>query len=542
MRARLQQAPKDLSYLLITGLTGWVALAVWVTGVSTALALALFIVGIPAIVLIAELFRWTAELDRQNARLLLGEPITASYRRAPGEGVWGRMRATLTDPQSLRDTVWLVLQSLIGTTFGIVALTFAISVPWVAAIPIWYRWDGEQTDLGPLGIDSLGPALLAALLAIPLAVVTVLLLRGMAALHLTLARSLLSARPTAAPSAPLVSTPGRRVPAYQAGVAIAIHGSVALGIALLTFVIWAFTGGAFWPIWVWFGLLSSLLAHVGVVRIARAHDRVSRLQAVAEIGVALIGLCVLIWLLTGLGPFWPIWPAIGLGGVLGFVALAVLAPWRGDGQVAEQIETLTRTRRDAVDAQATELRRIERDLHDGAQARLVALSMQLGRAEARLADHPEEAELIRQARGEASAAIAELRDLSRGIAPPVLVDRGLVAAVEALAGRSPMPVEVIADVQGRLPAAVENAAYFVCAEALTNAAKHAAGAEVTIRLERDAASLLVSVHDAGPGGADAGGSGLTGLRQRVAALDGTLHVASASGQGTTISAELPCAS
>jgi len=246
--------------------------------------------------------------------------------------------------------------------------------------------------------------------------------------------------------------------------------------------------------------------------------------------------------LTGLGSFWPIWPAIGLGGVLGFVALAVLAPWRGDGQVAEQIETLTRTRRDAVDAQATELRRIERDLHDGAQARLVALSMQLGRAEARLADHPEEAELIRQARGEASAAIAELRDLSRGIAPPVLVDRGLVAAVEALAGRSPMPVEVIADVQGRLPAAVENAAYFVCAEALTNAAKHAAGAEVTIRLERDAASLLVSVHDAGPGGADAGGSGLTGLRQRVAALDGTLHVASASGQGTTISAELPCAS
>jgi signal transduction histidine kinase len=192
--------------------------------------------------------------------------------------------------------------------------------------------------------------------------------------------------------------------------------------------------------------------------------------------------------------------------------------------------------------QAAELRRIERDLHDGAQARLVALSMHLGRAEARLDDQPELAQLVRQARQEAGSAIAELRDLARGIAPPVLADRGLAAAVEGLGRRSAIPVTVEAQIDKRPPPVVETAAYFVAAEALTNAAKHAGGVPVHVRTVREGDTVVVEVTDNGSGGADPGGSGLTGLRHRVEALDGRLTVTSPAGQGTTIRAELPCGS
>ena len=193
--------------------------------------------------------------------------------------------------------------------------------------------------------------------------------------------------------------------------------------------------------------------------------------------------------------------------------------------------------------QAAELRRIERDLHDGAQARLVALSMQLGRAEERLADQPEVADLVRRARGEAGAAIAELRDLARGIAPPVLADRGLAAAVESLGKRAPLPVSVTSDLAERPLPVVETAAYFVVAESLTNVAKHAPGASATVSLAQRDGHLLVEIADDGPGGADAGGAGLTGLRHRAEALDGTLAVIPGpGGTGTTIRVELPCGS
>ena len=176
--------------------------------------------------------------------------------------------------------------------------------------------------------------------------------------------------------------------------------------------------------------------------------------------------------------------------------------------------------------QAAELRRIERDLHDGAQARLVALSMQLGRAEERLEDRPEVAALVRRAREEAGAAIGELRDLARGIAPPVLADRGLAAAVEALgrARADPGHRRTRRSCAGP-PPVVETAAYFVVAEALTNVAKHAGGAAATGRARRPTAtgwsSRSATTGRAAPTPA---GSGLTGLRHRVEALDGDLAV------------------
>ena len=208
--------------------------------------------------------------------------------------------------------------------------------------------------------------------------------------------------------------------------------------------------------------------------------------------------------------------------------------------LSQRVDELSRTRRGALDVQATELRRIERDLHDGAQARLVALSMKLGRAEDRYRDDPQTAALLREAREDAAAAIRELRELARGIAPPVLTDRGLEAAVRSLAQRSGATVTVRGELERRPLPAVETAAYFVVAESLTNAAKHAPGARVEARLDERGGDLFVEVTDFGPGGADPAGGGLTGLRQRVEALDGALHVTSPAGVGTQVEAVLPC--
>jgi signal transduction histidine kinase len=216
-------------------------------------------------------------------------------------------------------------------------------------------------------------------------------------------------------------------------------------------------------------------------------------------------------------------------------------------RLTDQVQNLTRTRRGALDAQAAQLRRIERDLHDGAQARLVALSIQLGRAEARLGEDPEAAALVRSARAEAGAAISELRDLVRGIAPPVLTDRGLAAAVQSLAERCPVPVGVTVEgLDDRLPPVIESAAYFVVAESLTNVAKHAPGATAEVRLTGRPGRLVLDVADTGPGGATwvpgAGPTGLAGLRSRVEALDGRLTIESPPGGPTAVHAELPCES
>jgi signal transduction histidine kinase len=279
---------------------------------------------------------------------------------------------------------------------------------------------------------------------------------------------------------------------------------------------------------------------------SRLRDRIGdsramlRAHATAD---AIIGfVCTLIWGLTGQGYFWPGWVWFGLLVCLGLHAWYVhrQTPRHRERVLAKRVDELARTRRGALDVQAEELRRIERDLHDGAQARLVSLSMLIGRAEDQLADRPEAAELLRKAREESTAAIGELRDLARGIAPPVLADRGLIAAVEAQATRAPMDVTVDASEVERLAPVVETAAYFVISEALTNVAKHAAGAPAHVVLRRDGDVLRVEVADDGPGGADPNGSGLTGLRRRVEALDGTLAVASGAG-GTRIRAELPCA-
>jgi signal transduction histidine kinase len=342
---------------------------------------------------------------------------------------------------------------------------------------------------------------------------------------------------------PAARRPRRR---FDSGRVLAIQIVVGALAGFAATAVWGMTGdGFFWPVWVWLGFAIPIAFHVAIRWAwAKPPGFPRRIAVQAAVSAVLFGTEVVVWALTGQGDtFWPLYSGTGYLVLLGLHAAiwGRMSPER-EAALSARVDQLTRTRRGALDVQAAELRRIERDLHDGAQARLVSLSIQLGMAEDRMADQPEVAELFRRARGEASAAIAELRDLARGIAPPVLADRGLVAAVQALARRSAVPVEVDADIGERPLPVIETAAYFVVAEALTNVAKHARGATARVTLALDPERLVVTVADDGAGGADPGGGGLTGLRHRVEALDGTLAVTSPPGGGTTIRAELPCAS
>ena len=197
-----------------------------------------------------------------------------------------------------------------------------------------------------------------------------------------------------------------------------------------------------------------------------------------------------------------------------------------------------------VEAADGERRRLERNLHDGEQQRLVSLSLTLRLARARVKEEPEAADqLLDAAADELSQALAELRELARGIHPAILTDRGLAPAIDALVARTPLPVEVHDGLEGRLPGPVEAAAYYVVSEALANASKYAAASAVSVTIRRVDGRAIVEVRDDGAGGADpAAGTGLRGLRDRVEALDGRLTVTSPPGEGTTVVAELPCAS
>jgi signal transduction histidine kinase len=212
--------------------------------------------------------------------------------------------------------------------------------------------------------------------------------------------------------------------------------------------------------------------------------------------------------------------------------------------MARRVQHLTDTRADVVDTNAAELRRIERDLHDGAQARLVAMGMNLGAAARLLERDPQAARsLVLEARDSSAKALSELRDLVRGIHPPVLADRGLVDAVRALALDSPLAVAVSADPLGRLAAPLEAAAYFAISEVLTNAAKHAKAQRVQIELRHDGGVLRMAVTDDGVGGASvSAGGGLSGVARRLATFDGIIAVSSPLGGPTVVTMELPCAS
>jgi signal transduction histidine kinase len=260
--------------------------------------------------------------------------------------------------------------------------------------------------------------------------------------------------------------------------------------------------------------------------VTHSHGAGTPLQIVFGLTLACLGVAVAPWLLQA------------------YAALArtLLAP-TGQAELAQRVYHLTQTRTETIDSGAAEIRRIERDLHDGAQARLVAVGMALGAAEDLIGRQPDAARaLLAEARTASAQALAELRALVRGILPPVLADRGLADAVRALALDSGLRVEVAADLPGRPPPPVESAAYFAVCELLANVSKHAGTRQVWIDLHYQRGMLRIDVTDNGAGGADpAAGTGLRGIERRVAAFDGILALNSPAGGPTVATLEIPCA-
>ncbi len=237
-----------------------------------------------------------------------------------------------------------------------------------------------------------------------------------------------------------------------------------------------------------------------------------------------------------------LWAAPRLLTVYAGLARLLLAPSRGS-ELASQVTHLAQTRSETIDTGAAEMRRIERDLHDGAQARLVAMGMTLDAADQMLDHNPAAVRaLLAEARASSVKALAELRDLVRGIHPPVLADRGLADAIRALALDLPLRTQFACELPGRPGAAVESAAYFAVSELLANVSKHAAADQAWIDIRYSGGMLRISVSDDGRGGADpAGGSGLAGIDRRLAAFDGVLAISSPPGGPTVMNLEIPCA-
>ncbi|MET8539696.1 histidine kinase [Kitasatospora sp. NPDC004799] len=290
------------------------------------------------------------------------------------------------------------------------------------------------------------------------------------------------------------------------------------------------------------GALAVLYAWAAAVVLATVYGWVWLLPAGTALRSGLAGEDVLLTLggllLLAVLPL----PGTQLARLDAWVARRLLGPDRAE-VLEQRVEEIAESRAGLVDAVDAERRRIERDLHDGAQQRLTSLAMNLGLARRTLKDVPPEAmQVIVDAHEEAQAAIDELRDLVRGLHPAVLEDRGLDAALSGIAARAPLPVRLDVDLSEQIAPTVEAVAYFTASEALTNVAKHARANRVDLSVRTAGGRLRLVISDDGVGGADPSrGTGLTGLRKRAASVDGTLSVLSPLGGPTTITVELPCA-
>ncbi|WP_327238575.1 sensor domain-containing protein [Streptomyces sp. NBC_01317] len=312
---------------------------------------------------------------------------------------------------------------------------------------------------------------------------------------------------------------------------------LAYGLVHFPWAAFAFTVAlAFWsaawslflyPLWQW--VFPRYLDEPGITFTGEIDGRNFYLDTPFEIGATCaVGLVLVLatpWLVRGLTSV----DRLLVGGLL------------GPSRMAARVTELESDRGVVVDTAAADLRRIERDLHDGAQARLVALAMDLGLAKEKLTEDPEAAaRMVDEAHGEVKTALQELRDLARGIHPAVLTDRGLDAALSAVASRCTVPVRVEVDLPARPAAAIEGIAYFTVSELLQNVSKHSAARTASVDVWRSRDRLMLQVTDDGKGGADvSGGSGLAGLAERLDAVDGILAVESPAGGPTTVTAELP---
>ncbi len=535
-----------LSALPLAGVWLGLLIAVW----TVSLALAITPLVVPALIGTSVAVQGAAVVEAALARSLLGVGVRPPVELV-GEGFWRRASAVLADRAMWRAQAYLLLRITVGFALGAALLALIALALSLIAAPSFY-WS-IHAGLGPgwYAVRSLPEALSLVPLGLLALLASVHLIAPLAAPWRSLSGALLDR--ASAPSPPRAPLPNRRSePSAQSHArrAVLVHAASSGGLNLLLIVIWALTSrGYFWPMWTLLVLALPLALHAWVVAVEehRAFWLKRRLDAGfaihAGVWVALLLFLTGVWAASGGGYFWPVWPLLVAILALGPHAAALLLRSPDRAALRERISTLETSRAGAVDVQESELRRIERDLHDGAQARLVALGMSLGMAEQKLDAEQDPAaarELLAEARAGAGEALRELRDLARGIHPPVLADRGLEAALQALAAVSPISVTVSVTLPARPKPPVESAAYFVVAEAMANAGKHAQASRVDVRVARHGDALSVEAHDDGVGGADPSGGGLGGLRRRVQALDGTLSVLSPPGGPTTIRAELPC--
>ena len=533
---------RRLAYLLTALVLGPVWFTALVTVWSLCLGLAVTPLVIPVLLALAFMTRGFAVIEAEIASSLLDVKARAWVPRPIRPGFWGWFRGQF-GRGFWRAQAYLLLRWVAGFPVAIAVFTaLAVSLGTLTA-PAWVPFVHGGAHLGFWRPHTFVQSLAGIPLGLLLLPISVLIGRAVATPFAPVAAALLA--PDAMVDATADAT-DRRITLRSES--LEFHAAADAVVLIAPIVIWAVTSrGYFWPIWIVLPLGAALAIHAWLVLIAREptllkYFRGSHTLANSSgIGAVLACFFTAIWAVTSRGYFWPVWTMLPIAVVLAMQLLAVLLFSPHRAELTERIETLETTRAGAVDEQETELRRIERDLHDGAQARLVALGMSLGMAEQKLAEDPERAgELLAEARIGAEHALRELRDLARGIHPPVLADRGLEAALDSLASSTPLRVVVSVHVAPRPAAAVESAAYFVAAEALANAAKHARARQVDIRLARLGEVLELEVRDDGDGGADPGGAGLRGLRRRVEALDGSLVVISPRGGPTTIRAELPC--
>ena len=508
---------------------GVVAFTVLLAGWIVTLVLCITPLVVPLLMGLRGAVGVLAHAQASLANALLGADVHPPAW-TPGTGFWSRGVSVLGDRAFWTQQAHL----LAACPIAFIPLAILYWALELTTLPVWFRWGDASDVVGLFSIDSATEALPLAAAGLVALVGAVHLLGPYTSFSRRLASRLLAGHPGP------VRTPAEiRARRLQA---LTIDALISTTIVVALVVIWSLTSTRyFWPIWPLLAL-SLVVGIPGWVFLVLDRREIPRLtlgsKALAiQIGVSavIVGFLVGVWAIAGGGYFWPVWPALGLALLAGIHAAVVY------GRRAHRIEELEETRAGAVTVQETELRRIERDLHDGAQARLVALGMSLGMAEEKLKTDPEAAGvLLAEARSGARDALEDLRDLARGIHPPILTDRGLKAAVAALAARSPVPVALSVDVPTRPPAAVETAAYFVVAEALANAIKYAEASRIDVRIARANGFLVAELADDGRGGADPAGHGLTGLEQRVRALDGRLRVASPPGGPTTVRAELPC--
>ncbi|MFG2330627.1 sensor histidine kinase [Streptomyces sp. NPDC048604] len=382
---------------------------------------------------------------------------------------------------------------------------------------------------------ALGAGLLITFLGIPVLAGGLAVCRGFGTLERARARALL--RSDVADPAPVRAAGGGAMAwtgaVLKSGVSWRhlLYGFVHLPWAVFAFVVavtfWTYGWAALtYPLWRW-----ALPVHVGGDGIQLYGDGTHSivLDSSTELALtSLVGLALVLvtpWILRGLT----------------FVDRLLVAGLLGPSRLASRVSELETDRGVVVDTAAADLRRIERDLHDGAQARLVALAMDLGAAREKLADDPQSAaRLVEEAHGEVKTALRELRDLARGIHPAVLTDRGLDAALSAVAARCTVPVSVEVDLSSRPAPAIEGIAYFTVSELLQNVSKHARARRAWVDVWRTGDKLMLQVRDDGSGGAGVGsGGGLAGLAERLDAVDGILAVDSPAGGPTTVTAELP---